>query len=214
MYLEQKRIIGNLNNTILNCNKCKSLTKTRNRIVCGYGDFHAKLLLVGEAPGRFGADITGVPFTRDKSGILLQKMLRLVGMNLDNIESDNPELKDVYITNIVRCNPRGIQGTNRSPNNEEISNCNYFLEKEIEILDPVLIVPLGIKASLSTIGKKFSGKDFGKLVCKNDRNFFPLWHPAYVIRGGGNERLTVKKYEKYFQMMKEIYLGIKKNTPN
>lgn len=135
MYLDNHQLIENLNHTILNCNKCIDLTKTRNRIVCGYGDFHAKVLFIGEAPGRLGADITGVPFTRDRSGKLLQKMLRTIGMNLDNIESDNPNLIDAYITNIVRCNPRGERDTNRSPTSEEISNCSNFLEKEIHILE-------------------------------------------------------------------------------
>ncbi len=204
-------MINNLNHIILNCNKCINLTKTRNRIVCGYGDFSGKILFVGEAPGRLGADITGIPFTKDKSGKLLQKMLRSIGMNLDNTESDEPELKDVYITNIVRCNPLGKKNTNRPPNNEEISNCNYFLEKEIQILDPLLIVPLGIKASILTIGKSFNGKKFGQLLQKNERYFFPIWHPGYVIRGGGKERLTIQKYEKYFQEIKSIYLKIRKN---
>ena len=118
-----------LTKKIKSCELCQELVESRTQAVSGYGDFFANVFIIGEAPGRFGADITGIPFTKDRSGIFLQKMLHRLGLNEADPKSEKPKLKGVYITNIVKCNPRKEDGTNRSPNSDEISNCINYLEK-------------------------------------------------------------------------------------
>ena len=109
-----------LANKIGSCDLCEELARNRTTIVNGYGDFQATALYIGEAPGVLGANITGVPFTRDRSGVLLQKMLHKIGMNKTDPRCERPVLKDAYITNIVRCNPRNKDKTNRTPTRREI----------------------------------------------------------------------------------------------
>jgi uracil-DNA glycosylase family 4 len=197
-----------LNAEIQHCSKCMDLVNSRSRVVNGYGDLNADVLVVGEAPGRLGADITGIPFTRDRSGQLLQKMLNMIGLNDSPEFSDHPRLKNVYLTNIVRCNPKGKNNINRSPTCKEIANCNDYLKLEIEVIDPYLIIPLGLRACKSILGKDFNGKSFGKFIKKDERVVIPLWHPAYVIRGGGKQKLSLKKYRYYFLAISN-FLAIK-----
>lgn len=187
------------------CTLCRDLVDSRSRVVGGYGDFSARIMFVGEAPGRLGADITGIPFTKDRSGILLQKMLKMIGLNMGAPESERPLLRDAYITNIVRCNPRGEGNTNRPPTQEEISNCLDYLWTEIEIIKPRLVVTLGVPAARAILGSDFSTDNFGRFLM-SDRNFhvLPLWHPAFVIRGGGRQRMNAEKYARFFYLIRDF----------
>lgn len=203
-YIIKEQKIKQLKSQVINCFLCDELVKSRTRVVSGYGDFKAKVLIVGEAPGRLGADITGVPFTRDRSGVFLQKMLNKFGLNLSEPESENPDLKGVFITNIVKCNPRKPDDTNRSPTNPEIKNCMEYLSKEIEIIKPELIVTLGLPASKFILGDNFNGKNFGKIRKMQRFSVLPLWHPAFVIRGGGTQRMNEEKYSKFFKQIKKF----------
>jgi len=203
-YLSKEKQILKINSQITNCTLCKELVKSRTQAVSGYGDFKAKVLIIGEAPGRFGADITGVPFTKDRSGVFLQKMLNKVGLNVSSPESEKPSLRGVFITNIVKCNPRKPDDTNRSPTNPEIKNCMEYLSKEIEIIKPQLIVTLGLPATKFVLGDDFDGKNFGIIKKLQKFSVLPLWHPAFVIRGGGAQRMNEKKYFKYFKKIEKI----------
>ena len=86
------------------CARCPALVASRRRIVHGYGDPSARIVFIGEAPGRHGADRTGVPFSGDKSGRALQRMLIELGMSEDQQPNDQPQLR-CFVTNIVRCCP-------------------------------------------------------------------------------------------------------------
>lgn len=187
-----------LSKSVQSCQLCENLVKTRNMPVMGYGDFNADIFIIGEAPGRLGADMTGVPFTQDRSGVFLQKLLCKLGFNESEPECIHPILKRVYITNIVKCNPQSNNGTNRSPVTEEISSCMNYLEKELEIIRPKLVITLGLPASKVMLGNDFNGKQFGKFIKKHDFSILPLWHPAFVIRGGGTQRMNEAKYFRHF----------------
>ena len=193
-----------LSNKIKKCVLCEDLVKTRTQPVTGYGDFKADVFIIGEAPGRLGADMTGVPFTKDRSGVFLQKMLCGLGLNKSTPESTAPELCKVYITNIVKCNPRSTDGTNRPPRPVEISNCMNYLQGELDIVKPKLVVPLGLFASKFVIGNNFDGKNFGKLTKKQKFSVLPLWHPAFVIRGGGSQKMNEKRYLRHFAKIKKF----------
>jgi len=193
-----------LSKKIKSCELCEDLVKSRSQSVSGYGDFNANIFIIGEAPGRLGADVTGVPFTKDRSGVFLQKMLGQIGLNLSEPDCVNPKLKGVYITNIVKCNPQTESGTNRSPKNEEIDNCMSYLEKELDIVKPRLVITLGLPSSKTILGKDFVGKSFGKIIKLEKFFVLPLWHPAFVIRGGGAQRMNEKRYSSYFKKIRKF----------
>src|SRR5580704_14660136 len=93
------------------CYDCAALVRCRSRVVPGDGAVPAQVMFVGIAPGRFGGDLTGIPFSGDRSGILLRRMLVRVSIEY------------FFITNLVRSNPRDELGRNRVPLALEIGNC-------------------------------------------------------------------------------------------
>ena len=121
------------------CARCPALVANRRCIVHGYGPASARILFVGEAPGYKGADLTGVPFTRDRSGVRLQKVLIELGLSDEaDPRAERPRLH-CFLTNVVRCNPP----SNRSPTRAEVDNCLPYLWEEIELLQPEIVVPIG-----------------------------------------------------------------------
>jgi len=121
------------------CSRCPALAANRRRIVHGYGSSDARILFVGEAPGYKGADLTGVPFTRDRSGVRFQQMLMALGLSAEiDPRVEHPQLT-CFVTNVVRCNPP----TNRTPNRVEIANCLPYLWQELALVQPDIIVPVG-----------------------------------------------------------------------
>lgn len=126
------------------CRRCPALAANRHRVVNGYGEVPAQVMFVGEAPGRLGADVTGVPFTRDRSGRRLQALLIHLGLSLEtDPASERPRLQRCYLTNAVRCNPPN----NRRPNAREIAACQPYLIQEIAAVRPLILVPVGLLAT-------------------------------------------------------------------
>ncbi|MGH7934735.1 MAG: uracil-DNA glycosylase [Candidatus Binataceae bacterium] len=141
-------------------------------MVPGAGAAHASVAFVGLAPGRLGGDRTGLPFSGDRSGNLLRAMIRAAG------------LRGVFITNLVRCNPRDAHGRNRDPSAGEIANCREHLAAELNLVRPAFVVCLGRMAwrELAGADAPFSPRA-ARCVARNDRAFYPMYHPAYVNRG-------------------------------
>ena len=156
-----------------NCKKC-DLWKTRNKPVIGDGSENANILFVGEAPG-YNEDIQGIPFV-GKAGKILEQLL-------DSIELKR---RDVYIANILKCRP----AKNRNPFKNEIKNRTVYLNKQIKIIQPKIIIPLGNFAS-SFIFKKYGlkfdkinnvhGKIFQVNTVLGDIKIIPMYHPAVSI---------------------------------
>ncbi|MCZ6678361.1 MAG: uracil-DNA glycosylase [Candidatus Poribacteria bacterium] len=122
------------------CQRCPELVRNRHRIVHGYGEPDADFLFIGEAPGAKGADLTGVPFTRDRSGKRLQRLLIQLGLSSETDEAcESPRLINCYVTNLIRCNPPG----NRNPTKAEIENCQPYLEEEIQRVRPKVVISIG-----------------------------------------------------------------------
>jgi len=126
---------------VVNCRKC-SLYKTRTYPVIGEGNHQAKIMFVGEAPG-VQEDKTGRPFC-GAAGKILDELLASVGI----------EREDVYITNILKDRPPG----NRDPQKEEIEACVLYLERQIEVIKPEIICPLG-RYSMEFLMERFGLKD-------------------------------------------------------
>lgn len=121
------------------CARCPELVANRHCIVHGYGAPDAGVLFVGEAPGYKGGDQTGIPFTRDRSGVRLQQVFIDLGLSEETSPRvERPRLR-CFVTNVVRCNPPA----NRTPRRAEIDNCLPYLWQEMEIVQPRIVVPVG-----------------------------------------------------------------------
>ncbi len=100
------------------------------------GPPRARVLFVGEAPGRYGAGRSGVPFHGDESGRRFESLLAIAGLTRD----------DVFVTNAVLCNPLDASGRNRRPRTSEVTNCGAFLLRQIEVMEPEIVVAVGVVA--------------------------------------------------------------------
>jgi uracil-DNA glycosylase family 4 len=194
--------LRDLGRDVLSCRKCVELTRSRTLPVCGYGSSDPLVLFVGEAPGRLGADTYGVPFTGDRSGVLLQKMLGEIGLASSPASAVLPKLNRTYITNLVRCNPRSPTGNNRGPTIEEIANCSRYLVDELQILQPKVIATLGHRAAESVLGRGILTPDYAQPIHQDGFIVFPLHHPGFVIRGGGRRKFDESAYRKEFEALR------------
>jgi len=130
------------------CRNC-DLCERRERVVHGYGDVGADFLFVGEAPSE-GAERTGIPFTGDERGERFQHALGLLGLNNSLPTSEQPELENTYLTNLTRC-----RHPERDPEQGEIERCEPFLNAEIRMINPEIIVPVGA-AALAEIAVEYT----------------------------------------------------------
>ncbi|MDQ2679451.1 MAG: uracil-DNA glycosylase [Candidatus Eremiobacteraeota bacterium] len=167
------------------CRRCE-IGYTRRNNVYGEGDACARLMVIGEGPGET-EDKLGRPFI-GRAGELLDKMLAAI---------DLPR-PSVYICNTVKCRPTirdGEKLRNRAPDPDELANCRPFLDEQIEIIHPQVILAMGAPAA-----KSFLGKDFaitrGRGAWYTGPLEIPLmvtFHPAYVLRQGGMALTETKR---------------------
>lgn len=185
--LDKEAALKSLRKAIGDCNRCK-LSKGRTNIVFGEGNPEARLMFIGEAPGR-EEDLQGRPFVGD-AGTVLTRLIEKMGFKRD----------DVYIANIVKCRPP----MNRDPEIDEIESCRGFVEKQIEILNPDVIMSLGRISAQTLIGNT-------RLKITAIRgNFFdykgialiPTFHPAYLIRNPKDKWLTWSDAQKVLERLR------------
>jgi len=115
------------------CNLCARMFGRTRVLSERNGNIDSKIVFIGEAPGRLGADQTGIPFHGDQTGQNFERLLQFAGLTR----------QQVFITNAVLCNPRDEKGNNSAPNKEEVRNCSLHLSILIDIIEPEVIVPLG-----------------------------------------------------------------------
>ena len=161
------------------------LKKTATRLCFADGNRQARVMLVGEAPGR-DEDIQGKPFV-GKSGQLLDRMLGAIGLSRNSAEPEN----SVFITNIIFWRPPG----NRTPTEAETLMCLPFVLRTIEILAPDFIVCLGATPTQRLTGKadgilKLRGKWMTANVSGRNIPLLPALHPAYLLRQPNQKRLA------------------------
>jgi uracil-DNA glycosylase family 4 len=144
------------------------------------GNLNSKVIFIAEAPGRLGAECTGIPIYGDKTGENFEILLGNIGWKRE----------DVFITNSILCNPQDEKGNNSTPTQEEIQNCSYYLEMTLELVNPDIIVTLGAKAldALKYIKKHdFVLRDcVAQKLSWNKRYIFPVYHmgPRATIHRG------------------------------
>ena len=125
---------------VKNCIKCERMCGSLRVLNRSAGSLSADIMFVGEAPGRLGADNSGIPFHGDKSGHNFEELL----------EFANISRSIIFVTNAVLCNPKDIHGNNSTPSKTEINNCSNHLLKQIKIINPKIVVTLGSVALEST----------------------------------------------------------------
>ncbi|GAC1575724.1 MAG: uracil-DNA glycosylase [Candidatus Elarobacter sp.] len=182
---QRERAIERASAIVSQCRKC-GIGATRRNAVYGEGDACASLLVVGEGPGET-EDKLGRPFV-GRAGDLLEKML--VAIELPR--------EAVFICNTVKCRPTLDTGTrlaNRAPTPDEMRNCRPYLDEQIAIVRPKVILALGAPAAKSFMGEKFS-------ITKQRGTWFegpsgiPIiatFHPAYILRQTGGAMSEVKR---------------------
>jgi DNA polymerase len=154
-------------NDVASCTAC-GLCRTRKKTVPGVGDVNADWLFVGEAPGA-EEDATGEPFV-GQAGRLLDNMLAALGLARD---------KNVYIANVQKCRPPG----NRTPEPAEIEACRPYLDRQIALIRPRLIVALGKSAATTLLGKEATIASLrGRVHRYRDVPLVVTYHPAYLLR--------------------------------
>ncbi|HYF61341.1 MAG TPA: uracil-DNA glycosylase family protein [Herpetosiphonaceae bacterium] len=122
------------------CVKCPRRVSERNHIVHGYGDPDARVMFVGTAPDSQGANQTGVPWTRSMAGQRMQTLLQAVRLRtLSDATHERPLLVGAYLTYLVRC----ASHADSPPSAAEVANCSAYLWREIELVNPRIIVPVG-----------------------------------------------------------------------
>jgi DNA polymerase len=165
------------------CTRCPALVASRRQIVHGYGDIRARVVFVGEAPGRHGADRTGTPFSGDKSGRALQRILIELGLEDEFGPVEHPRLR-CFLTNVVRCCPP----SNRTPTPAEAASCAPLLLFELDMLAPRIVVPVG-RVALRAVGLRYLGYDPGHIrslhatpIEAGECLIVPLVHPSRISR--------------------------------
>jgi DNA polymerase len=148
------------------CENCK-LSKTRTQVVYGVGNPNADLMFIGEAPGR-DEDLQGEPFV-GRAGQLLTDIIKAMKLTRD----------DVYIANVVKCRPP----ENRNPEPDELDACRPFIRRQVEIIQPKVIVTLGRFGLQSLLEKSYGITSVrGQWLEYNGVKVMPTYHPAYLLR--------------------------------
>ena len=181
--------LNTLASCVASCTAC-GLHKTRTQTVFGVGNPHADLLIVGEAPGA-NEDRLGQPFV-GRAGHLLDAMLKAIGF----------DRQQVYIANILKCRPP----QNRDPSPEEVAQCTPFLTRQIELIQPKLILAVGRIAAHYLLKTTSSLTSLRGRLHQYGQPAIPLmitYHPAYLLRSPQEKRKAFEDLQKVSTLLKK-----------
>lgn len=154
------------------CRLCPRMEGRRRVFGDAKGTFYARLLFIGEAPGRRGAELTGIPLHGDQAGRNFEALLQGAGISREA----------VFITNATLCNPQDEKGNNTRPTNLEIKNCTTHLKTTLELVNPRIVVTLGATALYALHQIAEHNLKLSDAVATptewNGRLLVPLYHPA------------------------------------
>lgn len=177
--------------TAQGCTLCR-LSEQRRSVVFGEGDPRARVMFIGEGPGA-EEDRTGRPFV-GQAGQVLDRMIFAMGF----------ERSEVYIANVVKCRPPG----NRDPQDDEAAACAPFLDRQIELIAPSVIVALGKPAARRLTGsKKAIGALRGRWSSYRGIPLLPVFHPAYLLRTPSAKREVWEDLKKIMQRLESTADG-------
>ena len=196
---------ADLQQRVLACVKCPNLMAARQNVVFGVGTVEAQLMFVGEAPGA-DEDAQGEPFV-GKAGQLLTRIIQTMGLSRET----------VFIANILKCRPDtpGQTSGNRKPTPAEMQTCFPYLQEQIDIIQPKVLVALGATAMEGLLGKLPTGitRLRGHWLEFRGTPVMPTYHPAYLLR---NQALSEKRrvWEDMLQVMEKLGLPISPKQRN
>ena len=177
--MKNEEILGKIEKAVIGCKKCRLYRGAKNAVP-GCGDSGAKIVFIGEAPG-FNEDQQGKPFV-GRAGKLLDDLLKSVKI----------ERSEVWIGNIIKHRPP----ENRDPMVDEVRNCAPFLEEQLKVLKPKVIVTLG-RISLEYFIKEAKiSERHGSAILYKDKVYFPLYHPAAALRNPNIEKILREDFKK------------------
>ena len=174
------------------CGDCCAcpLHETRNNVVFGVGNHRSPILIVGEGPGE-QEDLQGVPFV-GMAGQLLDNMLKLIGLDRTKL----------YIANIVKCRPP----RNRDPLVEEQDACKYWLDEQLRLMQPKIILCLGRVAAQRMIRQDFKiTKEHGQWFRRGDVRLMAIYHPSALLRDERKRPETFADLREFRRVVRECY---------
>ena len=191
--ISKQHLLDQITADMLEDNVCPDLAKTATNIVPGAGNPNAKIMFVGEAPGK-NEDLTGQPFI-GAAGRILEGLLESIGMTRN----------DVFITSIVKYRPPN----NRDPKPEEKAAFLPYLERQIEVIQPTLITPLGRHGMESFLPGARIGQVHGTLQrdVKN-RAILPLYHPAVALYNRNQLVILEEDFHSIPNIIKQLEKGV------
>ena len=183
----QATTLAEFREEIQDCTRCE-LSQTRHHFVFGDGNPHADLMFIGEAPGE-QEDLQGIPFV-GRAGKLLDDILKAIDLTREQ----------VFIANVLKCRPPN----NRDPKTEEIELCEPYLKRQIELIQPKLIVALGrISATTLLRSKDSLGHMRGKVYSYHGTDMVVTYHPAALLRNPNWKRPAWEDFKKIRDMYRE-----------
>ena len=172
------------------CTRCPQLAATRTTVVFGSGNADADLLFVGEAPGR-NEDEQGLPFV-GQAGKLLDKLLGEIGLTR----------AEVFIANCLKCRPPG----NRDPHPAEIENCQDYLQRQVDLIEPRVICTLGnfatklLRADPTGI-TRLHGREEVRVIGRRAVRLYPLFHPAAALYTPANVEVLRRDFARIPELL-------------
>ncbi len=182
--VSKKDIFVKMNKAVTTCTKCR-LCKSRKNAVPGEGSLNAQIVFVGEAPGQ-QEDEQGRPFV-GRSGMLLNEMLMKIGLSR----------RDVWIGNVIKCRPP----ENRDPMVDELRACTPYIESQVDLIDPKVVVTLGRIALDYFLPDVKIGEAHGKPYRYKTKIIFPLYHPAAALRNPTLKDVLQKDFYKLKELL-------------
>ena len=181
------------------CTRCPAMCGRRAVLSDLNGSPDARIMFIGEAPGRKGADRTRVPFSGDQSGANLDRFLSSIKLTR----------KEIFITSAALCNPLSDSGANRKPTQKELANCSSFLQRTIDLVNPQVIVTLGSVAlealkriQCHELNLKTSAS---QIHWWNNRVLVPIYHPSpQVLASHRREAEQLKDYQVVAQAIHQL----------
>jgi len=186
----RKEIFAQLVNEAATCTLCPAMCGRSAVLSELNGSPDARVMFIGEAPGRKGADRTRKPFSGDQSGANFERFLNSIKLTR----------KDIFITSAALCNPRSESGANRKPAQKELTNCSSFLRRTIEVVNPRVIVTLGsvaLQALKRIQPHELTLKESASRIHSwNDRVLVPIYHPSpQVLASHRREAEQLRDYQ-------------------
>jgi len=183
------------------CIRCPAMCERTAVLSDLNGPIDARVMFIGEAPGRKGADRTRIPFSGDQSGRNFERFLASI----------NLKRSEIFITSAALCNPRTATGANRRPTASELRNCSDFLGRTIALVDPSVIATLGTVAleALKSLQHHELNlrKDAAKIRLWNGRLLVPLYHPSpQVLITSRDEKAQLRDYKVLARALRRIGL--------